>query len=219
MRLRTMEASSSNMAKIIRARHTKAQATRPTLEHIAAALSTLVEEVNQLKAPPQPARLPRGTRDVTRQAEAAQPAPEPPKTTRERLREVLLANTFSHTEAAKALALPVEEVVAEIRAAAKDGLVANIGAEDFPMWVWRVGDSTSAKELEAVVRRLITERPMTTRELTHATGARFTRVGGAIVAIQRSGARVLDLNSKTRAGRWFVVADEARDARLKPKAE
>lgn len=204
------------MAKIIRGGRHKVETPNVNIEHVAATLETLLEQLKgaPAPAPAKPGRMPRGTRDVERQAaEAQQPA-----TMRDRVRDVLRENTLSYAEVAKAVGAGVEEVTAEIRAAAKDGLVANIGAEDFPMWTWRIGDETPAKELERVVRRLITERPMTTRELVHATGARFTRVGGAIVAIQRSGDKVLDLNPKTRAGRWFVVLPGARDARLAPKS-
>lgn len=206
------------MAKIVRGHQTKFKTTaaREALEHIEATLSLIAEQVKGLREPP--AKLPRGTRDVTEQAAVAlATAPEPEKTLRDRIRDELLRASLDPAELARSLKLPTEPIVEELRALAKEGLVANVGAEDFPMWSWRIGDDTPAKDLEVLVRRLITERPMTTRELTAATGARMTRVGGAIVAIQRSGANVLDLNPKTRAGRWFIVLPEARDARLKPK--
>ena len=66
------------------------------------------------------------------------------------------------------------------------------------------------------MHRLIADQPMTTAELVEATGARAGRVGGVLVEIQRSGARVLDLGLPGRK-RWFVVSDRARDARLPPK--
>lgn len=193
-------------------------------ERVAASLSTAMEELRNLwgltqaePAPanqesPAPATRARGTRDITQQAKAA--AAEP--TLRDKV-ELILRNASMDIQAlSRSLRQPAARVSAIVREAVKAGNVANVGTEDSPVWTWRIGDNTSSAELVSTVRRLISERPMTTRDIAHATGARFTRAGGAVVAIQRSGEKILNLGHG-RMGRWFLLTDQARDARLAPK--
>lgn len=219
-RVSTME---NLMAKVIKAKH-PVTITRHTgdrgavLEHVEATLASALEELRAAWAPqpepPAPPKMPRGTGDVTDAAAAA--AAQPAPTVRERVEAQLRRSSMDVRELARAIGASVNEVTGVIRQALKDGLVANVGMAEHPVFTWRIGDSTSAAELTETVLRLISERPMSTRDLTAATGARFTRVGGAIVAIQRSGRQILDLGSG-RAGLWFVVSEHARDARLEHK--
>lgn len=201
------------------------QSKNEVYEQVAATLSTAVEQLKALwgtdhePANQQGVVAPRarGTADVSTQARAAVAAVAVVQPTlRDRVQAQLQSAAMGTVGVAKAVREPPIKVSTVIREAARRGEVANIGTADMPVWVWRIGDETSAAELTTAVRRLISERPMTTRELSHATGARFTRVGGAIVAIQRSGDRILDLGTGT-AGRWFLITEQARDARLSPK--
>lgn len=201
---------------------------REVLERVEATLSTAMEElrlawgVRPEPAPEQvarPEKLPRGTRDVTEQAAnanvtTAAPAPEP--TLRQRIETVLRGASLELPALARAVGESAGRITPELRALIKSGAVANVGLAEHPIWTWKVGDSTTPAELNATVLRLITERPMSTRDLVAATGARFTRVGGAVVAIQRSDAKIVDLGVG-RAGVWFVISEKARDAHLERK--
>lgn len=86
------------------------------------------------------------------------------------------------------------------------GKVINVGSEDFPKWTLRVGDNTSTTLLTSEVKRLIEDRPMTTQELLETTGARLSRVSGALVALQRDGNQLLNLGTQRRA-KWFMVKE------------
>ena len=119
---------------------------------------------------------------------------------------------------AKALETDPEEMEGVLHALAKEGRIANVGLVQSPRWSAIVGDSVSTQDLNVLVLRLISERPMTVKELAAATGARLGRVGGAIVAAQRTAA-VIDVEPTQRAGRYYVVPADARDARLPAKAE
>lgn len=222
------------MAKIIKAKYPTFNPTtdpNAVLERVEATLSTAMEELRLawgIRGPaanetaPAPERIARGTSDVANEAALAvaqvAPAPAPEPTLRDRIEEVLRGASLELPALARAVGEPVGRVTAEMRGLIRAGAVSNVGLAEHPIWTWKIGDSTTPAELNATVLRLISERPMSTRDLTQATGARFTRVGGAVVAIQRSGRQILNLGHG-RAGMWFVVSENARDARLatKPK--
>ena len=119
---------------------------------------------------------------------------------------------------AKALDANAEEVEGALHDLQKEGRIANVGLVSVPMWSAIVGDGVTTQELNTIVLRLISERPMTVKELTAATGARLSRVGGAVVHAQRVAA-VIDVEPAQRAGRYYIVPPNARDARLAAKAE
>ena len=173
-------------------------------ELAAAQISMLQEQLDELK---RQLRVARGTADVTR--EAAQVV-----TLAQRVEQLLRQEIMTLDQLARELEVPAGKVVAVLRE--HKASVHNVGSEDRPRWTWKIGDQTPTRELTALVLRLITDQPMTTAELVQATGARASRVGGSIVEIQRSGAKVLDLGTGVRS-RWFVLSAHARDARLPPK--
>lgn len=182
------------------------------IEHIAAVLSTAREEA---------ARLATDLTKLQSRLDAAREAGTPPQTraetqdARSAIEAALSKESMDVAQLARATGESVGRVGGLIRSLRDAGKVHNVGSADHPMWAWRIGDDTEARVLIERVRVLISERPMTTRELVSATGARPSRVSGALVAIQRGTDKVLDLGSP-RLGRWFLVP-EARVARLKPK--
>ena len=129
----------------------------------------------------------------------------------------LMDHTADLRGLAKALDAEPEEVEGVLHTLRKEGKIANIGLEYSPKWTAIVGDEIETSALNVLVLRLISERPMTVRELQVATGARLGRVGGAIVSAQRTAA-VIDVEPAQRAGRYYVIP-EHRDARLTPKVE
>lgn len=182
------------------------------MEHIAAVLSTAREEA---------ARLATDLDKLQERLAAAREAGPAPLTryvaqdARSAIEAALTRESLDTAQLARVIGEPVGKVGGLIKALRDAGKVHNVGSVEYPMWTWRIGDDTEAAELTAVVRRLISERPMTTRELITATGARASRVSGAVVSIQRGAAKVLDLGSP-RLARWFLVTD-GRDAHLAPK--
>lgn len=194
---------------------------RALLENVAAQMSTAQEMFQRLLGGA------RGTGDVTEAARAAAaannqaaPAPKREPTMAERIEHALRAQSLDLPALARAVGGSAGKVSEAMRALRRVGQVANVGTEDHPVWTWRIGDAPTP-ELTAWCRRMLAERPMTTRELAAASGARFTRVGGVIVAIQRApgeGWQILDLNrGQQHAGRWLLIPPDVRDARLDPK--
>ena len=85
------------------------------------------------------------------------------------------------------------------------GSIVNIGTEVHPQCFVRVGDETPMADLIAAVRYLITERPHTKAELEAFTGARSTRVHGAIVELKdRKGLPVVNVGSGKFA-KWYIM--------------
>ena len=156
-------------------------------------------------------RKARGTGDVTEQAKAAR-KPRQPK---EQVEATLRGVSMNIAHISKATALSVNKVMEAVRSLRSEEKVVNVGSEDFPQWTVRIGDQASTQALNAEVKRLITERPMTTQELMHFTGARLSRTSGALIQLQRS-VRVLNRGTARRA-KWFLVDDRATDARLATK--
>jgi len=117
----------------------------------------------------------------------------------------------------KATGLSINKVTEALRSLRAEEKVVNVGSEDFPQWTVRVGDRASTQELNAEVKRLITERPMTTQELMYFTGARLSRVSGALIALQRTEERLLNRGTARRA-KWFLVDTKATVSKLAPKA-
>lgn len=171
----------------------------------------------------------RGTGDVQEQARAAvavaevKPVIKTPPIHRPRkadskseVAKALRGNSFNTAQTAKATGLSLGKVSEAIRALRQERRVANVGSEDFPKWTLRIGDDTSTSELNAEIKRLIMDRPMTTQELIETTGARLARVSGALIALQRTENQLLNLGSQRRA-KWFLVSDKIVLAKLPPK--
>lgn len=189
------------------------------LESVAAQLSMLTETIANL-------RLGRGTRDLAPMVandarlddvqQVAPVAPAPLPTLAERIEARLRAESQDLASVARFVRTPEPTVAKVLAELSKAGKTHNVGTVDHPVWCWKIGDDTTTIELTRAIRQLISERPMSTRELAVATGARLTRVGGAVVAIQRSGDKILNLG-RGHTARWFLL-ERAKDARLSPKA-
>ncbi len=173
-------------------------------------LSTAQEQIQELEAK---LRLVRGTREL--EMPKAEPLPEPkPVNLADRVEACLRERVMTLEDLAKTLAEPTGRIAKALTSVKEH--IRNVGTSDRPRWTWRIGDDSTSAELNALVRRLISDQPLTTAEIVQATGARPARVNGAIVAIQRSGDRIWDMGTPAR-GRWFLVPADARDARLAPK--
>lgn len=172
-------------------------------------------------------RVARGTRDLTRQVRTAQQTPMPrvrrtadPKG---HVAQVLHGNSYNIPQIAKATGMTTNRIHDAIRELRAERKIANVGTEDFPRWTYRIGDTANSQELNAEVRRLISDRPMTTQELVDVTGCRLSRVSGALVGLQRASTddspeQLLNLGTPRRA-KWFLVTDKAQPARLSPKGQ
>lgn len=173
-------------------------------------------------------RLARGTQDLTEKvaAVATPPAKKPekpatppkPQTLRQRIEAQLRRESMSVSQLARTLVAPQTQVTDVVEGLRKEGKLYNVGSAEYPMWTYRIGDHTPTSEVNRLVRRLIAERPMSLRELVDATGARLSRVSGAIVHLQRTEKQMLNLGVR-RAARWFLVTDKAQVTRLPPKGK
>jgi hypothetical protein len=189
------------------------------VQHIEASQAEAARAIEELKVR---AGLAKGTREVTsRAAPTAQKTGERvvEMTLEQRIEELLRAASLDVRKLAKTLREQEPKVQAAVKKLAGSGQVANVGSVERPIWTWRLGDKTSTAELNQVVMRLISERPMTTEELASVTGARFARVGGSVVCIQQSPEfkeRILDLGGG-HGGVWFLLPENPRFAALEPR--
>ncbi len=170
-------------------------------------------------------KLSRGTGDVTEDAKIAQQVrtarlprqARPPRQPKEQVEATLHGVSMNIPHIAKATGLSINKVTEAVRSLRADQKIVNVGSEDFPQWTYKIGDKAGTQELNAEVKRLITERPMTTQELMHFTGARLSRVSGALINLQRTEERLLNRGTARRA-KWFLVDDRAVVSRLPPKS-
>jgi hypothetical protein len=71
----------------------------------------------------------------------------------------------------------------------------------------KIGDKTSAAELQQEVIRLLSERPMTLEHLAEATGARLVRVARAVAAIRKhpeTRDRIKLIGDRVYRSGWFL---------------
>ncbi len=176
------------------------------VQQIAQGLSLLQDQLSKL-AP----RIAKGTRDVTIAANAVTE-----EALESRIERALRHEPLTERQLARTVAATAPELPDILRALEKDKKIYNLGSQEHAIWTWRIGDQTSAADLMNCVRKLISSTPLTTRELTAATGARYTRVDGAIIALRRSepADRMLNMGV-TRAARWFLIPNNAMSATLK----
>lgn len=203
-------------------------------------LSAIVERAKKIEADAKAERLEaqralriaRGTGDVREQAEAAVAASTIAKiATKLSLAdkiEAVLRGPFAPLgirELAAAVEAPVGRVLNELKRlrttacptrskedAAEAKQIYNLGTEDDPRWIWVLGDETSPEELSAMVRKMISYRPLTFSQLTLATGARRGRLSGRLVQMQRDGEALdKDINlPNSRTYRWFISPKASR---------
>lgn len=185
------------------------------LEHAAATLASVQERLEALQK--QEGELRDKLKSVrgTRELPPIGLTPEPVEL-HAKIQSALLRESLSTPQLARAVNESTTKAMAAVTDLKRRGKIANIGSEDYPTWSWKIGDDTTTAQLRDLVRRLIQERPMTTRELALATGARFSRVGGVIVEFQRGGDKLVDMGTgHTR--RWFMLSERVRDAKLVPR--
>jgi hypothetical protein len=72
-----------------------------------------------------------------------------------------------------------------------------------------VGDNGPTGELLMVIRRMLTTREYTFKELLAETGARDNRIKGVIMRLQRNGVNVVNNGTETRA-LWHIPARKVR---------
>lgn len=195
---------------------TQTTSTAVDVEQIQAAMNQLQEQLNLLL---QGKRMARGTSDLTRQAKeaaamVAEPPPEYPLETK--IENLIKKESLSVRQISKTLATSQMEVDKALLTLRRGRKVWNVGSTEFPLWTFRIGDRTSLPELVTLVRRLISERPMSTAELSKATGARVTRVDGAIITLRRAEPQIFNLGS-ARSAKWFLLSEKAAPARLEDK--
>lgn len=187
--------------------------------------------------------LARGTGDVTEQAQAAtdevaeevngsevqEVAQGTPRSTpvvrarqstrlsvRDRVELALRRESMNTVQLAKEVNESISRVHDVLKALKAERKLYNLGSAEYPVWTIRIGDHTPTPELNRHVRRLVMERPMTLREIVDATGARLTRVSGAIVHLQRTEPQFLNLGT-ARVARWFLISDKVKVSGLEPK--
>jgi len=164
---------------------------------------------SQIAALEQQVKFARGTQDIAR----VEPKP---KDLFAKIEHALRGRVMTTDELARAVGEPANKVQAKIKEVRK--ALADVGHPEQARWTLRLGDETSAKELRDLVIVLLKDQPMTTAELVKATGARMPRVNGVLVDIQRAGKeKIFNLGSDFRA-RWFILPEQAKDARLPPKS-
>lgn len=88
-------------------------------------------------------------------------------------------------------------------------LLANVGTDQHPRWITRVGDHAPPERLEATIRCLCSEGPKTLQELIDLTGARQPRVNGARLQLERNGEKIVNLGSG-KIARWYVLHPRLR---------
>lgn len=196
--------------------------TQDSVEHLQAVLATIQEQADDLI---NKLRFARGSKDVTQQATVAvkqvknqQTQEEQQESLESRIRLALQRESLSIKQLVKAVGAEPSVIERTLRKLQQTKLAYNVGSAQYPVWTWRIGDSSTHADLVATLVRLISERPMTTRELIDATGARFQRVSGALVTILRGQDKDKVLNLGTqKTGRWFMIGENARPAALAPK--
>ena len=175
------------------------------------------EAVRRAKSPTPP----RGVK-VVAPVPAPEPRPEPkkPLTFRAKVEMALRSGSLDHQQLARTVDASAGRVSEMMKALRAENAVANVGTDVHPIWTWRIGNDTSTAELTEFVKRLLTERPFTTRELSEVTGATYSRCGGAVVALQRDPkTNIVDLGGPGNACRWFILHPDVRDAHLEPKKQ
>lgn len=161
------------------------------------------------------ARLAKGTREdlgpIAAQVVKSSPLPD-------RIVAYLKGNTADAKKISKTLGEPVGEVESVLIALRMKHKLFNLGTDEHQIWSFIPGDDIATRDLNNLVVRLLQERPFSTKELAEATGARLTRVGGAVIQAQRT-QDVVDMRppmpGNGRAGRYFIMPPHARSAKLR----
>jgi hypothetical protein len=89
--------------------------------------------------------------------------------------------------------------------------IVNIGTNEHPRWLRKLGDRSSSAELMAVIRCLCTEAPRSLQDLKDLTGARESRVNGQRNEIAREDADSIIHFGRRTGGRWLIMPEELRE--------
>ena len=169
-------------------------------------LAMMQREIENLKGQLAPAAAPRGKLLTL-----------PVVDVNERIRLGLETESKNNKTLAAELKMSEDKVKTLMQDLRAQGKVFNMGFDDDQRWVWRVGDDAPGPVLRAAIRQLITERPMTLRDLCNATGARRQKVSGHMIEIQRSD-EVVDLSGgDTHAKIYLRISDKIHSAKLAKK--
>ena len=171
-----------------------------------ARIAELERKIDELRA--QPMTAARGTREVA-------PVAAPVLPLAARIESALRADVLTLRELAKATGESTNKVSWALRQMKR--FLGDVGTKYEPRYTWKIGAKATPEERQALILRLVQEQPLSTAELVEATGIPVSLVSGALVSIQRSGARVINVGSASRH-RTFVIPEKARDAALAPKA-
>lgn len=210
-----VEQIAENLASTIRDVFKKAigELARGTGTHDEAA----AEAVRRAKSPTPPRGV-KVAQEPTPAPEVQKSEPKKPISFRAKVETALRKGSLDQQQLAREVDASAGRISEMMKALRAENIVANVGTDVHPIWTWRVGNETSTSELTETVRRLLSERPYTTRELSEVTGATYSRCGGAVVALQRDAkTRIVDLGGHGNACRWFILHPDVRDAHLDPK--
>ena len=176
-------------------------------------ISQAIERAEEHAEEPEP----QAAADGTGEYRPPSPVPTSPRDQlRAKIEAALMKESLTPQKLAAAIAEPIETVIGELKALRSEHKVYNVGMAESPCWTWRIGDHPRDSRLKPLVKRLIMERPMTARNLADATGASMTRVGGALVDLQRA-ENVIGLSGGGHTKLYFIISERVKDMRLPPK--
>ena len=154
---------------------------------------------------------------VARAKTAKELAAEALANLRVRVQLALTHQALSNAQLAKTLGEKQDAVDSVVRVLRTQREVYNVGLGESPTWTWKIGDNTDSRILNALIRRLLSERPMTASCLAEATGARPARVSGQLVEIQRHpgpNTRIVDMSGGQRTKMYLLLNGNVRDMHL-----
>lgn len=188
--------------------------TRSVDAVLATARAILTEKAREIESLEQQAKTlaVRGTRDLKQVAAAPQP------TLAERVAALLIADAQDARSAAVALGAPVGRVKSIMDGMRDGAKIHNIGSEVEPRWQHVLGDSASPADLKALVRRLISDRPFTHRELVIVTGCRENRISGVLADLREDRSLIVVNRGDGSKGRWEILPDSVKLAPLRKTA-
>ena len=118
-----------------------------------------------------------------------------------RIEELLSERILSYHEIVEELGEGNGHLHSAFQAAVRRGQIYNVGDDARPRWSWVPGDAIATPQLNALIERLVRERPVSRSDLELATGANPNRISRACTNLKERG--VHNLGSERRA-LWFL---------------
>lgn len=182
------------------------------LEQLSAEQSQIAERIAELRT----LALARGTNDVTAAARAAvatlaaTPANDP-RTLQDRVEHAIARRALSTAELCREVRAPAGPVTLCLKRLRTAKRVYNLGTDDVPRWILRVGPDAEHRVLAGVVEAAIRERPLWLQELVAVTGeTNRNRISGILAKMTvREVEPAVNLGTATK-GRWFLPYPSAR---------